>query len=68
MKIINFINPSQTKEAYDLLISCIFSGFCYDQTLEYLEDIGYYIPKGQFDSFVDVCNTMVEMDLGGTNE
>ena len=64
MKIINFINPSQTKEAYDLLIHCIFSRFKYRQTYETLTKIDYYIPEDQFKSFENVCNIMLEMDIG----
>jgi hypothetical protein len=64
MKIINFLNPSEDKEVYGLLVQCIFSGFGYRQTYETLLKLDYYIPEDQFKSFENVCNIMGEMDLG----
>lgn len=64
MKIINFVNPSQTKEAYELLVHCVFAGFKYEQTERTLQEIDYYIPEDQFKAFEEVCNIMLEMDIG----
>jgi hypothetical protein len=64
MKIINFVNPSQTKEAYKLLVHYVFAGFKYEQTNVTLREIDYYIPEDQFKAFEEVCNIMLEMDIG----
>ncbi|AGH32231.1 hypothetical protein VPHG_00168 [Vibrio phage 11895-B1] len=64
MKIINFVNPNNTKEAYDLLIHSIFADFEYKQVRSLLSDIGYFIPEDQFIAFKGVCDIMVEMDIG----
>lgn len=64
MKIINFVNPTQDKEAYDLLVECIFAGFGLQQTYQNLREIGYFVPQDQCKAFEDVCNIMIEMDLG----
>lgn len=64
MKIINFINPTEDKEAYDVLIHCNACGFQYDQTKDTLKDFGYYLPEDQFKAMEVIINTQMSMDIG----
>jgi hypothetical protein len=64
MKIINFVNPSNTWEAYSLLVQCCYSGFQYEQTSDYLKGLGYYIPEDQFIVFNELQDIMFDLDIG----
>jgi len=68
MKIINFIAPWQTKEAYGLLVTCSYSSFDYAQTAEYLRDLGYYLPEDQYKVFNTLQNIMVDLDIGNRQD
>ena len=64
MKIINFVNPVDTYEAYDRLVHCVDEGLDYETTYRHLMEIDYYIPEDQFSSFEELFNIMVEMGTG----
>lgn len=64
MKRINFVNPANTKKAFSLLIDCCFAGFKYEETADYLKEIGYYIPEDQFKSFNCTLNIGIDLDVG----
>lgn len=71
MKILNIINPHHTdkdKQAWQTLIYCISSGFEYDQTKEWLEEDGIYIPEDQFDALNKALDIMVGLDIGERQE
>ena len=65
---INFIAPHNTPEAYDKLIDAISRDLGYEQTKDWLADIGYYLPADQFNAVKVLFNSQMNLEIGHRRE
>jgi len=69
MKLLNFIAPHHKDlEAYGVLATCCVSGFCYEDVVDLLGNLGYYIPEDQYDAFAVVIDIQIDLDIGGRQD
>jgi len=61
VKLINFVAPANTQEAYDLLVHCSFAGFDYNQTKRHMKELGYYVPEDMYIAFTKVLDISTDL-------
>ena len=61
MESVNLIGKCK---GYDMLVHCWSCGFEYEQTKEWLMDLGYYLPEDQHDLVGKALDIMADLDIG----